>query len=139
MLRGNRRLHPIPGGGNRLDGGYNRPNDGLEDEIISRQVILPPSAFGDCRTRYPCRNVLIRRERLLPRRPPHLGTLPCNLSDHQVALYLRRLGLGTWVLLGFCAPHAAPSFPGTNDLPPPRADAQTKDHPQILGEIQACR
>ena len=47
MLRGNWRLHSTPGGGNRLDGGDYSQNEGLEDEIISREVLLPPSTLWE--------------------------------------------------------------------------------------------
>ena len=41
-----------PGRGNRLDRGDHRPHDGLEDAIISREVLLPLPAFGDGRAQY---------------------------------------------------------------------------------------
>src|ERR1700693_3468900 len=135
MLRGNRRLHSTPRGGNRLDGGDHGPNDGVEDSILSREMVFSLPELGNGRTLTPRFTVFLRRKRLLSRWASHLGALPGGLPNRKAALYHRGLGLRTGVLLGFSAPHATPSFPRTDGLPPPRADGQAQGHPQILGEI----
>ena len=43
----NRRLYSAQGWGYRLDGGHDRPDDGLEDSIISREVVFSPPAIGN--------------------------------------------------------------------------------------------
>ncbi len=108
MLGTNRRLYPAPHRRNRLDGGDNRPHDGLEDRVVPGEVVLSLPATGDRRTQCPLLLVLLREERLLPRWASGVGTFPSGLPGWQAAYPHRRTGLGTGLLLGFSPPRARP-------------------------------
>src|SRR6266852_2500457 len=123
VFRGNRRVHPSSGGRNRLDGGDDRENEGLEDEIISGEVVLPPSAYGDGRTWGDCFRFLLRPEGLLPRRAPDLAILPGGLPDLQASLSFCGSSPGSGIHLVVFAPHTATSLPRADGVSSPRADA----------------
>src|SRR5271155_4965075 len=104
MFRGDRWLYSPPGRGNRLDGSDHGPNEGLEDAILSREMVfsLPDSGNGRTFTsRFP---LFLRRKGLLSRRASYLGSLSSGLSNGQAALYHWRPGVRAGVLLGVCAP-----------------------------------
>src|ERR1035437_396688 len=100
MLGGDRRLYPTPRRGNRLDGGYDRSDDGLEDRVFPGEVVLSLSASGYGRTQRPLLFIFIRRERLLPWWPSGLGAIPSCLPSYEAAIHTRGQCFGIWVLLG---------------------------------------
>src|ERR1700675_1264953 len=100
-------------------------------------MVFSSPDFGNGWTFTPRFSLFLRRKRLLPRRASYLGALPRGLPNRKAALYRWRPGLRAGGLLGVCAAHSPPSFPRTDDLPPPRADDQTQSHPQIPSEVQA--
>ncbi len=136
MLGGNWRLYPAPRWGNRLDGGHDRPNDGLEDRVIPGEVVFSLPALGNRGTQCPLLFLLLRRERLLPWRASGLGTIPRCLPGHEATIYFRGPGLRSRLLLGFSSPDASASLPGTDGLPPQRTDGQAQGHSEVCCDLQ---
>src|SRR5512133_153066 len=100
MLGGNRGLYTAPRRRNRLDSGDKRPHDGLEDRILSREIVLPLQAPRNGGTRPPFLYVFLWAERLLPWRTPHLGTVSNRISGQEAPLCHRVSRLRTWLFLG---------------------------------------
>ena len=126
-------------GRNRLDGCDYRPNDGLDNKIISREVVLPLSASGNRRAQCPRCGMFSYGEKDF-----YLGGHPIwelfrvTYRTTKRPYLFAGLALGLGYSWAFAAPHASvPFLEGTDDLPPQRADGQTKGHPQILVDIPA--
>src|SRR5258708_16146108 len=89
MLPGHKRIFRKQGRGHRLDCCDYCAHDGLEDQILSREMLLPLPALGNSGAQSIRRGVLLRREGLLPRRAPDVGTISSVVSSDKTALYPR--------------------------------------------------
>src|SRR6266481_9638872 len=139
MLPGHKRIFRKQGRGHRLDCCDYCAHDGLEDQILSREMLLPLPALGNSGAQSFRRGVLLRREGLLPRRAPGVGTISCLVSSDKAALYRRRTGVRLGLRLGNATKNEKANLRRAHEVPPQGANAKTESYCEICGDFQTDR
>src|SRR6266853_1752701 len=139
MLRGHKRIFRKQGRGHRLDCGDDCAHDGLEDEILSREMLLPLPALGNSGAQSLRRGVLLRREGLLPWRAPGVGTISCVVSSDKAALYRRRTCVRLGLRLGHATQNEKANLGPAHEDPPQGTNAKTKSYREICADFQTDR
>src|SRR5882724_5009870 len=139
MLRGHKRIFRKQGRGHRLDCCDDCPHDGLEDPVLSREMLLPLPAFGNGGAQSIRRGLLLRREGLLSWRTPGVGTISCLVPSDKAALHRRRACARFGLWLGNATKNKKAYLRRAHEVSPPGTNAKIKSHSEIRGDFQSDR
>ncbi len=139
MLPGHKRIFRKQGRGHRLDCCDYSAHDGLEDQILSREMLLPLPALGNSGAQSIRCGVLLRRKGLLPWRAPDMGTISCVVSSDKTALYRRRTCARLGLRLGHATKNEKANLGRADEVPPQGTNAKTKGYCEICGDFQTDR
>ncbi len=115
------------------------PNDGLEDTIFSREVILSSPEARNSRAWPSCIKLFVRRKGLLSRRASDLGDVSGRLRMTKPPFLVDGAALGLRIRMGFHIPPEASRFQRTDAVSPQGTDAKASRYSWVNAQIWTRR